>query len=98
MGLPLSRMNLGMVGAPSSYTLDGPPERVNPLGFSALTRSSETWCGRSSEYTCSSRTRRVMSWLYWEPKWMTAMQSRLTDSRGEAGAGLDLDPDVPISR
>jgi len=36
--------------------------------------------GRISEYTCSSRSRRAMSWVYWEPKSMMRMPSWCWDT------------------
>src|SRR3954464_455774 len=44
------------------------PERITPAGANSLTKPSETSQGWLSQYTCASRTRRAMSWVYWAPK------------------------------
>ena len=54
-------------GAPSAYTEAGPPERISPFGLRRRTSSTPTWCGRSSENTPHSRTRRAMSCEYCPP-------------------------------
>src|SRR5690606_32324649 len=46
----------------------GPPERMIAFGANARMVASSTVHGRISEYTPASRTRRAISWVYWEPK------------------------------
>src|SRR5258708_25074564 len=59
-------------GAPGSYTLAGPPERMRPAGCRSFSSSHGVVPGTSSQYTLASRTRRAMSWLYCEPKSSTS--------------------------
>ena len=54
-------------GAPSAYTLDGPPDRITAAGLRATISATGVLAGTISEYTCASRTRRAMSWAYWAP-------------------------------
>jgi hypothetical protein len=68
VGMPSSNSSGLTRGAPSSYTDDGPPERMMPAGAMARMRSSGRLKGWISEYTFCSRTRRAMSWVYCEPK------------------------------
>jgi len=42
---------LSGIGAPESYTLDGPPEKIIPFGFSLVRFSKEMSNGTSSAYT-----------------------------------------------
>src|SRR5437762_6415295 len=74
------------LGAPSSYTLAGPPERMTPITFRARSSAGVTSCGRISQYTRDSRTRRAMSWVYCEPKSRIAMVAR-----------ADRPPEAPVS-
>ena len=54
-----------MDGAFTSYTLDGPPERITPLGFIWLvTESHVDEADTSNEYTLSSRILLAIKWLY----------------------------------
>src|SRR5438552_14910151 len=55
-------------GAPGSYTLDGPPERITASGLRASISAAGMECGTISEYTSASRTRRAMSCAYCAPK------------------------------
>src|SRR5690606_18218085 len=67
-GTPASNSAGSTPGAPSAYTLDGPPERMIAAGLLASTCDAEHVCGTISEYTFASRTRRAMSWAYCAPK------------------------------
>jgi len=53
----------------------GPPERMMPLGFQSRIHCTVRVGGWISQYTCASRTRRAMSWVYWEPKSMMRIPS-----------------------
>jgi hypothetical protein len=64
------------LGAPSSYTLAGPPERMTPTTFRARSSAGVTSCAKISQYTRDSRTRRAMSCVYCEPKSRIAMVAR----------------------
>lgn len=64
-----------MVGALSSVTEDGPPERMMPLGFMARSSSAVMEGATRTENTPASRTRRQMSWAVWEPKSRTGTTS-----------------------
>src|SRR5713226_6332460 len=64
------------LGAPSSYTLAGPPERITPITLRARSSSGVTSCGKISQYTRDSRTRRAISWVYCEPKSRIATVAR----------------------
>src|SRR5437660_10374263 len=55
-------------GAPFSYTLDGPPEKMRPRGCSSATRAAGRSWRTSWQKTFCSRTRRAMSWPYCAPK------------------------------
>ena len=50
------------------FTLFGPPDRINADGRRAATSAAVMRLGTISEKTCSSRTRRAISWAYWAPK------------------------------
>jgi hypothetical protein len=65
-----------MSGAPGSYTLAGPPERITPTTFRARNSSGVTSCGKISQYTRDSRTRLAMSCVYCEPKSRIATTAR----------------------
>src|SRR5512139_1378022 len=73
----------GARGASFCRTDSGPPDRMMPLGLNAATSASLTSQGWISQYTPSSRTRRAMSCVYWEPKsrmrmrwaWMSCMSA-----------------------
>ena len=67
-GTPASRMRVSSLGAPSSYTDDGPPERMMAAGRSARMASASRAELTISEYTDASRTRRAMSCAYCAPK------------------------------
>src|ERR1700712_5066271 len=71
-GMPSSYTAGVMVGAPGSYTDDGPPDSTMPVGLSARSwRSSGSVAivyGWISQYTACSRIRRAISWVYCEPK------------------------------
>ena len=47
-GTPSSKIAGSSCGAPSSYTLDGPPESTMPDGFLAATSAAVTVCGTIS--------------------------------------------------
>src|SRR4030088_1720251 len=55
-------------GAFGEKTLEGPPERMIPRAPVALIDSGEELNANISEYTLLSRTRRAMTWVYWDPK------------------------------
>ena len=63
-------------GAPSTCTLFGPPDRMIADGARSFTSAAVMRCGTISECTCSSRTRRAISWAYWAPKSTTNTVSR----------------------
>ena len=60
-GIPRSKRAASHIGAPSSDTLLGPPERMSPTGFSSRNLDNDVLNGTISEYTDSSRRRRAMS-------------------------------------
>ena len=60
-------------------TLFGPPDRISADGRRAATSAAVIRFGTISEKTCSSRTRRAISWAYWAPK--------STTRTGPAGIG-----------
>ena len=62
--MPCSNRSAPTLGAPSAYTLEGPPERITAAGFFAAISWVESVCGTISEYASASRTRRAMSWAY----------------------------------
>src|ERR1700754_3836301 len=68
-------------GAPGSYTLDGPPERISAAGLRATISSTAVLPGMISEYTCASRTRRAISWAYCAPKSTTRTVGGCTCTR-----------------
>ena len=49
IGTPSSSSSAGKVGAPSSLTLFGPPDRIKPLGFAAATTVGSTENGWISQ-------------------------------------------------
>jgi len=63
------------MGAPESYTLVGPPEKIIPFGFSLVRFSKEMSNGTSSAYTEKSLIRQHIKWLYCEPKSKTTILS-----------------------
>ena len=67
-GVPRSYTAGSMIGAPSTWTDLGPPEKMMPAGRAAATSSAVIVCGTISLYTWASRTRRAISWAYWAPK------------------------------
>ena len=67
-GTPSSNTAAGAAGAAVSVVEAGPPDRMIALGANARIAASSTVHGRISEYTPASRTRRAISWVYWEPK------------------------------
>src|SRR5262245_51105160 len=73
--MPKSNRPGSHCGAPSAYTLAGPPERMIPRGANSRTRAAVISCRTISQYTCCSRTRRAMSWAYCEPKSRTSTRS-----------------------
>src|SRR5215207_3132449 len=78
-GTPRSNTAGSSCGAPSSYTLDGPPDSTMACGSLALISSMAAVCGMTSEYTRASRTRRAISCAYCAPK------STTSTGRGDAG-------------
>ena len=63
-----------MKGAFASYTDLGPPDKINPFGLIERIFSCGASHGKSSQYTCASRTRRAMIWAYCEPKSKMAIE------------------------
>ena len=59
-GVPNVKTRESHLGAPSSYTLDGPPERTYPFACLFSRRSHGVSCGRTSQYTLHSRMRRAI--------------------------------------
>jgi hypothetical protein len=54
-----------MEGEFTSYTLDGPPERITPLGSICVVMESHVdEADTSVEYTLRSRILLAMRWLY----------------------------------
>src|SRR3954453_8643881 len=74
-GTPDVKTPSSMPGAPASYTLEGPPERMIAFGSRASMSATGIVCGTISEYTLASRTRRAMSWAYCAPKSTTRTRS-----------------------
>ena len=48
-GMPSSKISGSKLGAPSAYTLDGPPLSTMPSGFFAATSAAVIVCGTISE-------------------------------------------------
>src|SRR6478735_3711292 len=71
-GTSLSNRAASRPGAPGSYTLDGPPDRMIAAGFLASISATGIECGTISEYTFASRTRRAINCAYWAPKSTTS--------------------------
>ena len=65
--MPISKSAGSHVGAPSSNTLFGPPERMMPAGGFATSSAAVVSQRMISEYTSCSRMRRAMSCVYCEP-------------------------------
>ena len=74
--MPAAKSAGSKVGAPASYTDDGPPERTIAFGFFASISEMGIDEGTISEYTCAWRTRRAMSCAYCAPKSTTKTVSR----------------------
>src|ERR671911_3016735 len=68
VGTPVVSNSASTWGAPSAYTLDGPPDRMIALGRRAIISATGIVCGTISEYTFASRTRRAISCAYCAPK------------------------------
>src|SRR5829696_4691013 len=68
IGTPRSNSFGSQCGAPGSYTLIGPPERMIPFGFNSFTRAALRSWRTTWQKTFSSRTRRAMSCPNCEPK------------------------------
>src|SRR5215470_12980840 len=83
-GIPASNSAFGGSGAPSSYTLDGPPESTIPRYPPRSTVSSGSAHERISEYTESSRIRRAINCVYCPPKSMMAILSGVSTMLGGA--------------
>src|SRR4051812_34138076 len=65
-----------MLGAPSTYTDAGPPEKMMPLGSLASISATGIDRGTISEWTCALRTRRAISCAYCAPKSTTRIVSK----------------------
>ena len=76
------------VGAPSTCTLLGPPERISAAGLRAASSAAVIRWGTISEYTCSSRTRRAISWAYWAPKSTTRTACSCSGMRSVGGSAV----------
>ena len=72
IGTPSEKIAGSQWGAPGSYTLFGPPERIKASGSSSRTRSAVMSCRTIRANACRSRTRRAMSCTYWAPKSRTS--------------------------
>jgi len=57
-----------MSGAPGSYTLAGPPDRMIALGSMARSDAASMLPRTTSENVPRSRTRRAMRRAYWPPR------------------------------
>src|SRR2546423_14476098 len=80
-----------MRGAPGSYTEAGPPDRMIPLGFSSATRAAGRSWRTIWQKTFRSRTRRAISWAYWDPKSKIRTSSLAGDGAirvGHLGSGF----------
>src|SRR5437773_5020359 len=75
VGMPRSKMAGSHWGAPGSYTLAGPPEKIKPRGRSSATRAADRSWRTIWQKTFCSRTRRAISWPYWAPKSKIKMRS-----------------------
>src|SRR5215207_6547036 len=75
VGTPVVSNSASTWGAPSAYTLDGPPDRMIALGRRAIISATGIVCGTISEYTFASRTRRAISCAYCAPKSTTSTRS-----------------------
>src|ERR1700754_1084748 len=71
-GTPRSNTPGFSCGAPSAYTLAGPPHRTMACGSLALISSTLAVCGMTSENTLASRTRRAINCAYCAPKSTTS--------------------------
>src|SRR4051812_932784 len=87
-GMPSSKIFGSQCGAPGSYTLDGPPDRMIPFGFNSFTRSAGRSWRTTWQKTFCSRTRRAISWPYCEPK--SRISTRSLSERGVMAAGCLL--------
>src|SRR5208283_3404625 len=67
-GTPSAKMFLSGNGAFLAYTLDGPPDKMMPLGASAAISTAGVSWPRMTEYTLHSRMRRAITWVYCDPK------------------------------
>src|ERR1035437_3491321 len=67
-GTPSAKIFLSDNGAFFAYTLDGPPDKMIPLGASAAISTAGVSWHRMTEYTLHSRMRRAITWVYCEPK------------------------------
>src|SRR4029077_17029937 len=76
-GTPSWRTFGSHLGASTSYTELGPPERTRPTGSSARISSSEAVHGRIAENTSCSRMRRAINCVYWPPKSRTTTPCRV---------------------
>src|SRR3954467_317692 len=88
-GTSLSNSAASRPGAPGSYTLDGPPDRMIAAGSLASISATGIECGTISEYTFASRTRRAMSWAYCAPKSTTRTRSWSVKT-GPSGGGTRM--------
>src|SRR5262245_60656156 len=59
----------------------GPPDRMTPAGRLAWIASTGVSGAQISEKIDSSRSRRAINWVYWEPKSRTMMVSWATGGR-----------------
>src|SRR4051812_41010872 len=85
-GTPESKIACGARGEPCSCTDSGPPERITAFGFMSRNAASAFWNGTISEYTPSSRTRRAISCVTWEPKSTIRILSCAEATCGEGSA------------
>src|SRR6476660_2187971 len=97
-GTSRSKIAGSSCGAPSAYTLAGPPDSTIAIGSLALISSTVAGCGMTSEYTRASRTRRAISCAYCAPKSTTNTgrgEDDDCDSTALSLVGLALDGGHP---
>src|SRR6202012_4074689 len=85
-GTPRSNNAGSSCGAPSAYTLAGPPDNTTACGCRALISAIEAVFGMTSEKTRASRTRRAINWAYCAPK-STTSPGRSTGPAFSSSAG-----------
>src|ERR1017187_10943031 len=82
-GTPSAKTFLSNNGAFFAYTLDGPPDKMMPLGASAAISTAGVSWHRMTEYTLHSRMRRAITWVYCEPKSKMTICSMIDSNKNE---------------